>query len=171
MSSPRTPGIYIGMMTLVVFSLLVWSSIVAPCVEIGIFLASATSAVGTAFMSWRLSSRLGQKEMLLVYVSLAAVLTAAVTALVDFADITFLGELNDAESGLLLGGVLAFVVVGWIAVRLSERFPLSLTLGSVIACSTSWGFISFFGKSIEQEYQSIITIRTKGDVGDLVDLS
>ena len=158
MKKPCTPCILIGMMTLIAAYALIRASYVAPCVEVGVFLASSVSAVGTAFMAWRLSGRLSQKEMLLVYVTLAVLLTSAVTALVDYADFTILGERSDAESGLLLGGILSCAVVGLIAVRLSARFPLALVWGAAAACAASWGGVLLFGKPLEPEYQDVISM-------------
>jgi len=148
------------MMTLVTIVILAWASFAAPCIEIGFFWGSAVSALVTALIAWRTAGRISQRGMLLVYSSLAASIVLSVTSLTDMADFTFLGYQSDAESGMLLGSLLAFMVIGWIAVRLSERFPASLAWGLVVACLSAWGMNLYF--SVQADYQRIITMAGLG---------
>lgn len=158
MSAPRTPGIYIGMMTLVTFCLLAWSSIAAPCIEIGFFWVSAASALAVSIFAWLNGDRIGQGGMLLVCFMLACSIALAVTSIADNANFSILGEKYDAETGLLLGGLLAFCVVAAISARLSRKYPSTLAWGASLACTIAWAIWNYSLNRLLPEYTFIVTL-------------
>jgi hypothetical protein len=129
MTTPKPPSISIIILTLLSAIALAWSSIAAPCIEIGFFWASAVTALSAALYAWTNSDRISQSDMLLVYCLLACSITLALASIVDIANFTILGKRRDAETGILLGGLVAFGTVASIAVRCSKRFPASFPGG------------------------------------------
>lgn len=154
MSAPRTPGIYIVMMTLVITLTLAWSSIAAPSIEVGFFWASTVSALAVSIFAWRRSDRIGQGGMLLVYVILACSITLAVTSIADITNFTILGDKRDAETGMLLGSLVAFGIVSSIAVRCSKQFPASLAWGAFVGLLMAFSYT----KTLPQEYALIVIV-------------
>ena len=75
MIAPRNPGIYIGMMSLVMTAVLAGSSLIAPCIEIGFFWTAAATALAVACYARRTSVQIGQSGMLMVYCLLAGALS------------------------------------------------------------------------------------------------
>jgi hypothetical protein len=122
--TPPKPSIII--LTLLSATAIAWASITAPCVEIGFFWASVVTALSAALYAWSNSHRINQSTMLLVYCMIACAITLAVASVVDLANYSLLGERHDAQTGFLLGGLVAFCTVASIAVRCSKRFPASL---------------------------------------------
>jgi len=158
MSAPRTPGIYIIMMTLVTAVTLAWSTLVASSIEIGFFWTSLASALSVSLYAWKNGDRMGQSGMLLVYVMLACSLTLVVASLFDLTNVTFLGDKYDAESGLLLGGVISFCLLAVLATRLSGRFPGALAWGGCIALLMAQWYGKEVYKTIESTYHPIIML-------------
>lgn len=133
MSTPRSSFSYIAMLTLLPAIALAWSSIVAPCIEIGFFWVSLLTALSVSLYAWRHGNRIGQASMFLVYCLLACSILLAVTSVVDLTNFSILGEHKDAESGVLMGGLLAFSLMAVISIRLSKRFPAALAWAAFVA--------------------------------------
>lgn len=148
--------IHICIMALVTSVVLGWSSIAASCVEIGIFWSMVALALLVSIYAWQRSSRIGQGGMLLIYCILAACITLAVASVVDIANFSFFGRKHDAETGLLLGAMLAFGTVALIAARCSNRFPRALSWGALLALVAAWHYESVFSGALLPESLSLV---------------
>lgn len=84
MSAPRNPGIYIGIMSLVMTAVLAGSSLIAPCIEIGFFWTAAATAMAVACYARRASAQIVQSGMLMVYCMFAVVLLISLSHSFNF---------------------------------------------------------------------------------------
>ena len=158
MSAPKSPHISIVILTLIPVIALAWSSVTAPCIEIGFFWASVVTALSTALYAWTNSNRMGQGSMLLVYCLLACSITLAVASIVDIANYSFLGKFCDAQTGILLGSLIAFSTVTCISFRCSKQFPASLSWLALLAFLIVLGFSSLYFRDLAPEYTFIGTV-------------
>jgi carboxyl-terminal processing protease len=124
----------------------------------GFFWASVVTVLSTALYSWTNSDRINQSTMLLIYCLLACSITLAVASVVDIANYSILGKRQDAQTGILLGSLIAFGTVASIAVRCSKRFPASLSWGTLLALLMAWGFSSFCSHALAPEFAHIGTV-------------
>ena len=108
--------------------------------------------------AWRMKDRIGEAGMLTVYMLVGASLVLVTTRLVDFCDFTILGDGNDAITGLLLGGMVAYSTIGVIAVRLSDTYPGALTIGVAVSALTASLGYSYVSGIIESDAGVIVTI-------------
>lgn len=157
MSAPRSPGIYIAMMTLIMTVTLGWSTVIAQSLEMGFFFTAISSAILVSLFAWIRGKQLGQAGMLSIYCLLGTSLAVAVESLIDLANFSLLGKGNDAETGILIGTVVAFAVVAVIAVRISDRFPAALSWGALIALFAVLAGKLIWGKYITEEYLVVVT--------------
>jgi len=158
MTAPKPPYISIVILTLITVIALAWSSFTAPCIEIGFFWASVVTSLSAALYAWYNSNRMGQSGMLLTYCTIACAITLAVASVVDLANFSLLGGRRDAQTGILLGGLIAFITVACIAVRSSKRFPSSLSWGCLLAFCMAVGYGSFYINSINLKYAAKIPV-------------
>lgn len=158
MSAPRSPNISIVILTLIPVIALAWSSVAAPCIEIGFFWVSVVTVLSASFYAWCNSDRMGQGGMLLIYCIVACAMTLAVAAVVDIANFSLLGKQHDAQTGVLLGSLIAFSTVSCIAVRSSQLFPASLSWGTLLASFMVLGYGSTYIKTLESEYMILVTV-------------
>ena len=158
MAAPKPPSISIIILTLLSAIALVWSSITAPCIEIGFFWASVVTTLSAALYAWSNSDRINQNTMLQVYCLLACSITLAVASVVDNANFTILGRYHDAHTGLLLGCLIAFCTIANIAVRCSKRFPASLVYMALVSFGITALYLPQFSRHIKPEYVYIITL-------------
>jgi C-terminal processing protease CtpA/Prc len=143
----------LALVPILVFARLSVSSL---CVEIAAFWAAVASALLVSLYAWRQGDRIREGGLLLVHCLLAAALVLAVTALTDLSDFTLLGTGHDAETGLLLGGLLAFGVVSVSAVRSSRAYPLACAWW--FACAACYTMLSGnSNQGIDEQYQVLIT--------------
>ena len=158
MTAPKPPHVSIVILTLIPVIALAWSSFTAPCIEIGFFWASVVTALSASLYAWCNSDRMGQGGMLLIYCMIACAITLAVASVVDLANFSLLGERHDAQTGILLGGLIAFSTVACIAVRSSLRFPSSLTWGASLAFCMAFVYGSIYITKLEPEYVAMIQV-------------
>lgn len=158
MNTPKLPSISIVLMTLVPVITIIGAAIIAPCIEIGIFWVAVATALAVSIYAWRNGDNIGQSTMLLIYFLLACSIVLAVTSVVDIANYSMLGDKYDSETGVLLGGLIAYGTIFCIASRSSKRFPSSLSWGALLAFLMSYGYGSFYGKAILPEYLPFITV-------------
>lgn len=157
MNVPKLPSINIVLMLLVPVITIIGAAIIAPCIEIGFFWVAVATALAVSLYAWRNGDHIGQSTMLLIYFLLTCSIVLAVASVVDIANYSMLGDKYDAETGVLLGGLIAYGTIFGIASRCSKRFPASLSWGALLAYLMSNGYGSFYGKAILPEYLPIIT--------------
>jgi carboxyl-terminal processing protease len=157
-SSVGPPHITILILALLPVITLTWSAFSAPCVEIGFFWTSVVTALSASFYAWCNSDRMGQSGMLQIYCMIACAITLAVTSVVDIANFSLLGKQHDAQTGLLLGTLVAFSTVALVAFRCRQQFPDSLSWGTLLVFLTVIGYGSPYIGLIEQEYADMIPV-------------
>jgi len=116
------------------------------------------TALSASFYAWCNSDRMGQSGMLLIYSMVACAITLAVTSVVDIANFSLLGKQHDAQTGFLLGSLIAFSTVAWIAFRCRKQFPGSLSWGTLLVFLTVIGYGSIYIDTLEQQYADMIPI-------------
>ena len=135
-----------------------WTFAVSYPIEIWIFGIASVTAIGIAAAAWFNGHRMGHTGMLAVYYLLASSLLLAVTALVDFADFSFLGAGGDAASGVVLGSMVAYTTLGVIAGRLSSRFPAALSWGLTTALVLAYGAEWYAGYHIDSDHEYLLAL-------------
>ena len=76
----------------------------------------------------------------------------------DIANFSLLGKQHDAQTGFLLGSLIAFSTVAWIAFRCRKQFPGSLSWGTLLVFLTVIGYGSIYIDTLEQQYADMIPI-------------
>lgn len=133
-----------------------WTVAAALPLEIWFFGIASVVAVATACFAWANGSRMGQPGMVALYFLLTASLFLAVTSLVDFADVSLLGERSDTATGMLLGGLTAVITVGAIAVRLRGRFPSALAWWLALTLTGISRVVLDFGSLIDDDFRYLL---------------
>ncbi len=158
MNSPRPPHISIIILALLPVIALTWSAFSAPCVEIGFFWASVVTVLSASFYAWCNNDRMGQSGMLLIYCMVTCAIILMVTSVADIANFSLLGRQHDAQTGLLLGSLIAFSTVALIALRCRKQFPDSLSWGTLLVFLTVTGYAAPYIGILEQEYVDMIPV-------------
>ncbi len=158
MTAPKQPHVYIVILALIQLVTLAWASFTAPCIEIGFFLGSVVTALSASVYAWYNSNRMGQSGMLLIYCMIACAITLAVASVVYVANFSLLGGQHNAQTGILLGGLIALSTVAYIAVRNRKQYPASLAWGCLLTFCLAVGYGSFYINAIKLKYAAKIPV-------------